>query len=117
MTAETFRTMVLELPGVVEQSHMGHPDFRANGRIFASLQADDEWGMVKVQPAEQQALIAEHPTMFAPAAGAWGRQGCTMVKLKAAKPAVVRGALVLALELVNRLPPSKKRAAKSALRR
>jgi hypothetical protein len=29
MTASQFRRIVLGLPGVVEASHMSHPDFRA----------------------------------------------------------------------------------------
>ena len=110
MTADEFRALALDLPGAVEQAHMGHPDFRANGRIFATLHADDEWGMVKVQPAEQQALMADHPAAFVPAAGAWGRQGCTNVRLSKAKPATVRGALMLAWELVSsQKPPRTKR--------
>jgi len=102
MTADEFRALALDLPGAVEQAHMGHPVFRANGRIFATLHADDEWGMVRVQPAEQQALMADHPAVFVPAAGAWGQQGCTNVRLSKAKAVTVRGALMLAWELVNR---------------
>jgi hypothetical protein len=90
---------------------MGHPDFRANGRIFATLHADEEWGMVKVQPAEQQVLIEQHPKVFVPSAGAWGRQGCTNVRLNQAPPAVVRSALLLAHELVSSLPPPRRRKA------
>ena len=105
MTADDFRGLALDMPGVVEQAHMGHPDFRANGRIFASLHADDEWGMVKVQPAEQQALMVDHPGVFVPAAGAWGRQGCTNVRLADAKLASVRAALTLAWELVSSQKP------------
>ena len=87
MTADDFRALALDLPGAVEQSHMGHPDFRANGRIFATLHGDDEWGMVKVEPAEQQALMADHPEVFVPSAGTWGRQGCTNVRLAKASRA------------------------------
>lgn len=93
MTADDFRALALDLPGAVEREHMGHPDFRANGRIFATLHADDEWGMVKVQPAEQEALMADHPGVFVPAAGAWGRQGCTNVRLKEARSAAGTGRL------------------------
>jgi predicted DNA-binding protein (MmcQ/YjbR family) len=112
MTADDFRALALDLPGAVEQSHMGHPDFRANGRIFATLHADDEWGMVKVYPAEQQALMADYPDVFVPAAGAWGRQGCTNVCLKKAKVATVRAALMLAWELVNSQKPPRARTAR-----
>ena len=114
MTADDFRALALDLPGVVEQSHMGHPDFRANGRIFASLHGDDEWGMVKVEPAEQQALMADHPGVFAPSAGAWGRQGCTNVRLATAGRAPVRTALTLAWETASRQKPPRARSRKPA---
>ena len=37
MTAEDFRRLALSLAGATEGAHMGHPDFRANGGVFASL--------------------------------------------------------------------------------
>ena len=37
MTANEFRSLALTLPGAVESAHMGHPDFRIDGRIFATL--------------------------------------------------------------------------------
>ena len=37
MTAEEFRKMALSLPQTVEAAHMGHPDFRVGGKIFATL--------------------------------------------------------------------------------
>src|SRR5262245_39067981 len=78
--AADFRRLVLALPDTVEGAHMGHPDFRLNGRIFASLDAAEVRGMLHVTPERQRALAAEDPA-FVPANGAWGRQGCTMVQL------------------------------------
>lgn len=37
MTVEEFRKTALALPDVEERAHMGHPDFRVAGRIFATL--------------------------------------------------------------------------------
>jgi hypothetical protein len=82
MTAQQFRTLALSFEGAVERAHMGHPDFRANGRIFATLNADGTLGMVSLTPEVQQAYLAAHPVAFFPAAGAWGRQGSTMVRLE-----------------------------------
>ena len=65
----------------VESAHMGHPDFRANGKIFATLHADDRHGMVKLTPDQQREFIRAHPEAFTPENGAWGRQGCTRVVL------------------------------------
>ena len=96
MTADTFRRLALALEGAVEGVHMGHPDFRVNGKVFATLHADDQRGAVKLTPEEQQEFIQQSPGAFAPASGAWGRQGYTNVQLDAAVESLVRGALLLA---------------------
>ena len=37
MNADDFRRIALSLEGAEESSHMGAPDFRVGGRIFATL--------------------------------------------------------------------------------
>lgn len=94
MTIDEFRKIALEIPKAVELSHMNHPDFRVNGKIFASLGVPDEnWGMVKLTPEQQRAFIEKSPEVFKPCTGAWGRQGATNVYLPAAKTSSVRTAL------------------------
>ena len=97
MTADEFRAMVLNLSGVTEGEHMGHPDFRVHGKIFATLGYPDTlWGMVKLSPQDQKHLAESHPQAFVPAKGAWGLQGSTTVRLAALKPDVLAQALGLA---------------------
>jgi len=99
MTPDQFRKLALSYPEVIESSHMGHPDFRANGRIIASLGApDDGHGMVKLSADQQLMVCQSQPKVFEPAKGGWGRMGYTSVKLKAAKAAPVREALILAVQ-------------------
>ena len=94
MNADEFRHIALSLPEAVEASHMGHPDFRARGRIFATLGYPDAgWGMVKLTPEQQAQFVAAHPAMFTPVAGGWGRKGSTAVKLEAADAAILEKAL------------------------
>jgi hypothetical protein len=83
MRARDFRRIALGMTGAVEGAHMGHPDFRAGGRIFATLHHDDQFGMVKLTPEQQRRFVRDHPAAFAPENGAWGRQGCTRVRLDA----------------------------------
>jgi hypothetical protein len=109
MTADEFRELALAHHGAEERAHMGHPDFRANGRIFATLQADEQTGMVAVTPEEQAELLRDHPDVFTPAAGAWGRQGCTLVRLSEASPRVVKPALLLAWQRVTAKPAPRRR--------
>src|SRR5438270_7443760 len=80
-SANDFRRIVLGLDGVVESSHMGHPDFRANGRIFATLQIDPQWAMVRLTPEQQGRFMRDFPDAFIPAAGAWGAGGSTLAHL------------------------------------
>jgi hypothetical protein len=97
MTADQFRRLAVGLPGVSERSHMGHPDFRVGGKIFATLGApDDAWGMVKLTPEQQQRFVHDEPKVFVPVKGAWGKQGCTNVCLKPATKAILSSAMVAA---------------------
>lgn len=94
MTPDGFRRLALELPEAVESAHMGHPDFRVGGRIFATLGCPDAgWGMVKLDPDQQEAFTRSHPAVFAPVPGGWGQRGATRVALGAARAGVVRDAL------------------------
>lgn len=97
MDAHGFRRLALSLPEAVEAGHMGHPDFRVGGRIFATLgYPDGAWAMVKLLPDQQEALVAADPLAFAPVKGAWGRGGATLVRLRKAKVGAVRTALLAA---------------------
>jgi len=71
--------MALGLEGAIESAHMGHPDFRAHGRIFATIQLDPQWGGLMLTPDQQQRFLREDPEAFKPAAGAWGAAGATLV--------------------------------------
>ena len=96
MTADEFRSLALSFPETSEKAHMNHPDFRVRGKIFATLGPDEDWGMVKLT-AEQQALfVRAEPVAYRPASGAWGRRGCTIVRLCDADESSVRQALTAA---------------------
>lgn len=96
-TAQQFRAIALSLPGAEEGAHMGHPDFRLDGRIFASLDADERIGVAMLTPAQQRKLAQSSPA-FAPAKGAWGKRGCTTIALADAYGDAVRAALTMAWE-------------------
>jgi hypothetical protein len=109
MTADEFRKLALEIPGAIEQSHMEHPDFRLYGKIFASLGAPDEnWGMVKLTPAQQSRFLKRAPEMFKLCNGAWGRRGCTNVQLEAAKKTVLKSAIAVAAGNMQAHAPKRK---------
>ncbi|MEK6302647.1 MAG: MmcQ/YjbR family DNA-binding protein [Acidobacteriota bacterium] len=67
MAAEEFRKMVLSLPETAEAAHMGHPDFRVGGKIFATLSPTGQgWAMVKLTPEQQQSFVQAEPEVFIP---------------------------------------------------
>ena len=96
MRPHEFRRLALGMKGVVEGAHMGHPDFRVNNRIFATLHHDAQFGMVKLTPDQQQSFVRDHPETFAPEKGAWGRSGCTSVRLGSVDEDTLGEALTLA---------------------
>lgn len=97
MTAEGFRRLALALPEALESAHMGHPDFRVGGRVFATLGYPDAgFGMVKLTSEQQELFLRVAPEVFAPANGAWGRRGSTTVQLARASAATLRDALAAA---------------------
>lgn len=94
MTANDFRRLALALPEAVESAHMNHPDFRVGGKVFATLGYPDKgWGMVKLTPEHQHYFSKDHPDVFVPVKGAWGRKGATSVALKKAKKTIVEKAV------------------------
>lgn len=96
MTANEFRSLALKMDGATEGAHMGHPDFRTNGRIFATLYPDNERGMVQLKPEQQADFLLLDQSTFAPASGGWGRQGSTTVQLALVNEDTLGEAMTLA---------------------
>src|SRR5436309_12423971 len=97
VTANDFRRLALSLPDAEEAAHMGHPDFRVGGKIFATLgYPDSQWGTVGLTPEQQEFFVGAEPKMFAPVKGGWGKRGATSVRLRAARTGPVREALTAA---------------------
>ena len=112
MTPDEFREIALSFAGAEESSHMAHPDFRAHGRIFATLgYPNAEWGMVKLTLPDQKHFVEAHPGVFVPSKGAWGLQGSTGVSLAAVIPDVLSEALHLAWKN-SAVAPAKKASRK-----
>ena len=107
LTANDFRRIALGMKDATEGAHMGHPDFRVNGRIFATIHPDHRAGMVKLTPEQQEDFIRDYPGTFAPEAGAWGREGCTRVTLAAGDEEAVGEAMTLAWQNVARAAAAK----------
>jgi YjbR len=118
MNIRDFRRIALSFPGAAESSHMGQPDFRVEGRIFATLaSAKQGYGNLMLTVEQQQSFIAELPEMFLPVLGGWGRMGMTHIVLAAASEDVLTGALQAAYNLRVSKNAKSKPAKKSATSR
>ena len=112
MKPVSFRKLALSLEGAIEGAHGGHPDFRAGGKVFASLgYPGAEWGMVKLAPEQQQMLVSAEPEMFVPVKGTWGLRGATSVRLTDVDGRTMRSALTMAWRNVTAPKPKKARRA------
>jgi hypothetical protein len=101
MTPDEFRRLALSMPHAVEHAHMKHPDFRVGKKIFATLgYPDDRSAMVKLKSGQQELLVSAKPKIFAPANGAWGKQGSTLINLENTDAQTAAGAIQMAWENV-----------------
>jgi hypothetical protein len=111
MNASDFRRIALSLEGVEESSHMGSPDFRVGGRIFATLASQAEgYGNLMLSPELQTVFVQERPEIFRPIPGGWGKMGSTHILLSKADEDTLTGALRTAWKL--RMDKSSKTDAK-----
>jgi len=117
MTADDFRRIALSFEDAEESAHMGAPDFRVGGRIFATLASESHgYGNLMLTPEQQAAFIADAPEVFLPVAGGWGGNGSTHIRLAEASEDVLTGALKTAWKLgveKNQKPTKKQHALKT----
>lgn len=100
MTSSDLRRLALALPDTAESAHMGVPDFRTGGRIFATLAAEAKgFGNLMLTPELQAEFVAAAPHLFLPVAGGWGRMGATHIRLAECDEATLAGALRAAWKL------------------
>lgn len=114
MTVNAFRRIALGMDGAVERAHMGHPDFRVNGRIFATLgYPDQKYGAVNLTPDQQRTFVQEHDAL-SPVKGAWGAQGATLVHLATVDEETLGAAMTLAWQ--NAVAKTAKRPSRKGAR-
>ncbi len=99
-TAADLRRIALSFPDAEESSHMGQPDFRVGGHIFATLAHEAKgYGNLMLTPELQAQFVGEAPEIFLPVAGGCGRNGATHIVLGAAGEDTLHGALHTAYKL------------------
>ena len=100
MNIHDFRDIALSFKGAEESSHMGQPDFRIGGRIFATLASQEHgYGNLMLTSEQQNSLVSAAPDVFLPVHGGWGRMGATHIRLSAATELQLTEALHMAWNL------------------
>ncbi len=87
-TVAQARRIFLEQPEAEEKAHMGHPDFRVGGRIFATLWPDRNVAVVKPSLADQTAALQMNPEALT--LKYWGKSPYLEVDLARADVALLR---------------------------
>jgi hypothetical protein len=106
MTPDEFASLALSLPGVTESAHFGKRDFRAGGKIFATLPAETSANL-KLTPDQQLMMVEMHAGLFAALPNAWGLRGWTSLALALAERDIALHALEIARENVLAKKPKK----------
>jgi hypothetical protein len=100
-TAEDIRRLALALPETSEADHFAAPSFRVNKKIFAILREEGRVTL-KLDPLDQQNLVAGHPGVVEPVGGPGtrnaraGAQGWTFVSYGPCDEARIASLLKLA---------------------
>jgi predicted DNA-binding protein (MmcQ/YjbR family) len=61
LTAKRVRELVAALPGTQESAHHGHPDFRVNKKIFATLSEAEDRAALRLTQLEARELATSQP--------------------------------------------------------
>jgi hypothetical protein len=111
MRNETFRKIALAFPGAVEAPHFDRTSFRANKKIFATLQEKTGIACLLLSEIDQSAFCACGHGAIYPVPNKWGQKGATYFALKELRKEIVQDALQVAYE---KIMPKKRPAAKRA---
>ena len=64
MTTQRVRELVAKLADAQEGAHHGHPDFRVNTKIFATLSENGDRAALRLTAVEARALAERDPDAF-----------------------------------------------------
>ncbi len=99
--SETFRKWAGAFFAVSEEPHFQKTSFRVRKRIFATLDEEKHNASLKLSVVEQSVYISADPLAFRAAAGAWGKQGWTLVDLGRVTAGLAKDALEAAYREVT----------------
>jgi predicted DNA-binding protein (MmcQ/YjbR family) len=93
VSAETFRQLALSLPEAIEQPHFEKASFRANKKIFATLDVKNNRACLMLSEVDQSVFSAFDKSIIYPVPNKWGKQGATFIELKTVRKDMLKDAL------------------------
>jgi hypothetical protein len=96
VSINSFRKMALGFEQVEEKPHFDKASFRVKGKIFATLDSQKMNASLKLSVADQFVYCLIKPQIAAPATGAWGKQGWTVIDIQKAPKIILKEALTKA---------------------
>jgi len=108
VTAAKFKHLVLLLDNVVEQPHFEKQSYWVKKKILPTLNEEKMQAVIKLDEIEQSVYCAIDKTIIYPVAGAWGKQGWTMIELAKVSTELLTDALKTAHHIVSGASPAGK---------
>ena len=93
---ETFKTLALSFPEVVELPHFDLTSFRVKKKIFATLSLEKQRAMLRLSLVDQSVFCSFDKEIIYPVPGTWGKNGATYFELKKIKKEMLKDALAQA---------------------
>ena len=100
ITIETFKTLALSFPEIIELPHFEKTSFRINNKIFATLDTRKQQANLKLSVIDQSVFSLIDETMIYPVDNKWGQQGWTIVELKTVNKRLLKDILSKAYHAV-----------------
>lgn len=96
----SFKVMALSFAGTSEEPHFQKRSFRVKKKIFATLDESKKQASLKLSAIDQSVYCDASPAAIYPAAGAWGKQGWTIIHINQVPKSLVEEALRKAYDCV-----------------
>ena len=93
ITISEFKKLALSFPSVVELPHFEKTSFRANKKIFATLDVKKHLATVILSTADQDVFCLFDKKVMFPVPNKWGKQGWTHIDLKSVPKRMFKDAL------------------------
>lgn len=93
ISLETFRQLALALPNAIEQPHFELSSFRANKKIFATLDSKNNRACLMLSETDQSVFAVFDTSIVYPVPNKWGKKGATYFELSKVPKSMLKDAL------------------------